>query len=219
MPLPELETAEHGNIKTRAAHLIPVLNALEAEKQRPLRIVEVGSIRGDHWRADGWSTLYIAEFIRSSKYDHVFTTIDRKTEVVRRVLERNGVSTLVDVVEGQAQEVLQSLTGPVDFFYLDGASDANQQLREFRRAKKIAADDAVFMTDDFDTKPTRILPVLALDEIPFISRGRMFGFRLGTGSTDPDAIGRGLEVFMGLWSPIVSGTVEDTSPAGTDPED
>ena len=76
------------------------------------RILEVGT-------AIGYGTLWLAEAAPEARV----VSIDRDPERLARACEtltRAGVADRVDLVEGEALEILPGLEGPFDLIYLDG---------------------------------------------------------------------------------------------------
>lgn len=102
-----------------AAEAIPIadpelgkLLAILARATGARRILEVGT-------AIGYGTLWLAEAAPEARV----VTIDRdpeRLERARRALETAGVVERVDLIEGEALEILPGLDGPFDLVYLDG---------------------------------------------------------------------------------------------------
>ena len=77
----------------------------------PVLVLEVGT-------AIGYSTLHMAEALQSGR----ILTIEREPQRVREAsgfLGRAGVGSRVEIVEGDALEVIDELEGPFDLVFLD----------------------------------------------------------------------------------------------------
>jgi hypothetical protein len=118
---------------------------------RPLNIVETGSIRGEgknYERNDGWSTLYIARWVK----DHggKFFSIGLDTKTADKVLTAKGARDEVQLLEGDSVEQLIALPSAlmIDFAYLDSSNDPIRNLAEFELCVLRGCD--CFMLDDCD---------------------------------------------------------------------
>ncbi|GLV72349.1 O-methyltransferase [Streptomyces hygroscopicus] len=85
---------------------------------RPATVVEFGM-------SFGISTLHLAAAVRDNGTGHVFTTEMSKDKIAaaRKTFAETGLDDLITVLEGDAQETLADLEGPVDFVLLDGWKD------------------------------------------------------------------------------------------------
>lgn len=125
------------------------LAALYALLQRPLTIVETGTVRmpGADWaRADGHSTLHIAEWIQSTGAPHKFYSLDLSTNVCAQVLAACGLTPFVTLCEGDSAVTLSGFSFPVDFAYLDSCKEPEQNLKEFQAVHALGA--CVVVIDD-----------------------------------------------------------------------
>lgn len=116
-------------IETHARlHHIPIIGPLEGQflyllacSNGTRRVLELGT-------ATGYSCLWLARAIGSNGGQ--ITTIEANGERVRLAREniaRAGIGQIVNVVEGEALDVLPTLTGPYDFIFVDilrGVGDA-----------------------------------------------------------------------------------------------
>jgi predicted O-methyltransferase YrrM len=105
------------------------------------RILEVGTLAG-------YSTIWLA---RALPADGSLTTIERDpraAEVARANLERAGVTAAVELIEGDAREVLATLEGTFDLVFLDADKRSNpiylgEAMRLVRPGSLVVADNVV----------------------------------------------------------------------------
>lgn len=98
------------NLEPETAQLVSIL----ARSSRAKRVLEVGT-------SNGYSTIWLAASVRSLGGRVI--SIDRspaKHEMARANLIRAGLLDLVDLVTGDATEVVAELPGPFDFVLFDG---------------------------------------------------------------------------------------------------
>ena len=95
--------------KVKAEYCYMLCRALNAK-----RIVEAGT-------SFGVSTLYLAAAIRDNGGGTVIATEyePQKAKIARRNFEAAGLSSFIDVREGDLNETLRRIEGPVDFMLLD----------------------------------------------------------------------------------------------------
>lgn len=82
--------------------------------QRPKNILEVGT-------AVGYSSILMGE---NTDADTRITTIenyDKRIPIARENFVRAGMENKITLIEGDAGEVLKTLTGPYDFIFMDAA--------------------------------------------------------------------------------------------------
>lgn len=136
--------------------IIPkLLQDLEDKLQRDLYIVETGMIRNpNNLQGDGHSTLFICDFVKHSKYEHWFTSIDLDTEPCYNYLKSKGLLKYVYLVEKDSREGLKELSRYpyFDFVYLDTANNPELILEEFKIAEDKLHDDSIVMIDDATKK-------------------------------------------------------------------
>jgi predicted O-methyltransferase YrrM len=95
--------------KVKAEYCYMLCRALNAK-----RIVEAGT-------SFGVSTLYLAAAIRDNGGGTVIATEyePQKAKIARRNFEAAGLSSFIDLREGDLNETLRRIEGPVDFMLLD----------------------------------------------------------------------------------------------------
>ena len=107
--------------------------------KKPERILEIGT-------AVGYSTLIMAE---NTPEECKITTIEIGEDDARRAVENfkeAGVSDRVELIRGDAADVLPTLTGFFDFVFLDASK--GQYLRFFNETRRLLAPGAVVLSDN-----------------------------------------------------------------------
>lgn len=143
---------------------------------KPKNILEIGT-------AIGFSSSLMAQYVGEN--GHV-TTIDRFDVMIRKAkvtYERLGLSDKVTLLEGQAAEILPTLSGPYDFIFMDSAkSKYIEFLPECLRLLRVGG---VLMVDDVFQAGTILDPI---EEIPRSQRTihRKLNEFLDTVMTHPD---------------------------------
>lgn len=143
---------------------------------KPKNILEIGT-------AIGFSSSLMAQYVGED--GHV-TTIDRFDVMIRKAkvtYGRLGLTDKVTLLEGQAAEVLPTLTGPYDFIFMDSAkSKYIEFLPECLRLLRVGG---VLMVDDVFQAGTILDPI---EDIPRSQRTihRKLNQFLDTVMTHPD---------------------------------
>jgi predicted O-methyltransferase YrrM len=104
----------------------------------PALVLEVGT-------AIGYSTLHMAQELGRGK----IVTIERDPARVRQAtdyLERGGVADRVEIVEADAMEAIEQLSGPFDFIFLDATKTEYPRYLEMAEPK--ATESAVLVVDN-----------------------------------------------------------------------
>ncbi len=118
-PLGEMERAAAERGVPIADRELGRLLEILARAVRPRRVLEVGT-------AIGYSTIWLARGAPGARV----LTIDRDAEIQSEAsgwLERGGVADRVELLHGEALELLPALDGPFELAYLDGDK------RDYRR--------------------------------------------------------------------------------------
>lgn len=103
------------------------------------RILEFGTL-------GGYSTLWLAKALPP---DGRVTTLEfspRHAEVARANLDQAGVGDKVEIKIGAALDLLPTLTGPFDFFFIDANKDGYPDY--FRWAVKLSRPGSVIVADN-----------------------------------------------------------------------
>lgn len=134
----ELEDyAEKNNIpivEPEVAQLLKVLIKI----QKPKKILEIGT-------AIGYSSLIMAE----SNDDVLITTIERNDEMIRlakKNIAKTKYSSRIDILEGDANELLEELNEKYDFIFLDAAK--GQYINFFDKSIKLLNEEGIIVSDN-----------------------------------------------------------------------
>ena len=126
----------------------------ELYKSKPLVIVETGCLRmeapiGEF--ADGWSTLYIAQWIREHP-DCEFHSVDLSANAIGIAHDKLENALLAKYCTFHCQDSLKFLGGMtwIDFAFLDSCDGLEHGVDEFRLAASAGA--SVIVMDDYQTK-------------------------------------------------------------------
>jgi predicted O-methyltransferase YrrM len=101
-------------------------------------VLEVGT-------AIGYSTLHMAEQLRSGRVITLELRADRAAQA-RDFFERAGVADRVELLEGDAQETIKSVEGPIDLLFVDAAKDQYEHYIELAEPK--LSERAVLVVDN-----------------------------------------------------------------------
>lgn len=121
---------------------------------RPKEILEIGA-------AIGFSSSLMAQYVPAD--GHV-TTIDRYDVMIakaKETYERLGLTDKVTLLEGQAAEILPTLTGPYDFMFMDSAK--SKYIEFLPECLRLLRKGGVLMVDDVFQGGTILDPI---EEIP-----------------------------------------------------
>lgn len=90
-----------------------LLKTLVAAK-RPERILEVGT-------AVGYSALLMAQAMPRDCHITTIEKYEKRIPIARENFKRAGMEEAITLLEGDAEEILQTLSGPYDFIFMDAA--------------------------------------------------------------------------------------------------
>jgi predicted O-methyltransferase YrrM len=109
----------------------------------------------------GISTIHLAAAVRDNGGGRVVTTEKDpgKVKRAREHFEEAGLIDYVEVREGDAQETLRTLEGPVDVLFLDGWK--NLYLPVLKLLEPRLRPGAAVIGDDLDLFPDKLQPYLA----------------------------------------------------------
>lgn len=126
--------------------------------QKPARVLEIGT-------AIGYSSIAF-----SMCTDAQITTIERDEQMYFRALEniqKADLSARIQVLLGDAKQILPTLTGPYDFVFLDGAKAQYSSLFALlqpllREGSLVCADDVLFhgMVQDRSLLNRRVITIV-----------------------------------------------------------
>ncbi len=107
--------------------------------QHPANILEIGT-------AVGYSALYMSKY--ASCHSHI-TTIELDTdraEEARNNIKRLGMDSVITVLQGDAAEVLPTLSGSFDFAFVDAAK--GQYLNYYEEVMRLLAPGGLILSDN-----------------------------------------------------------------------
>lgn len=107
--------------------------------KRPKRILEVGT-------AVGFSALLMSEYMPEDGHITTIEKYEKRIPIARENFRRAGKEEMIHLIEGDALEVMQSLTGPYDFIFMDAAK--GQYINYMPEAIRLLAPDGVLMSDN-----------------------------------------------------------------------
>jgi predicted O-methyltransferase YrrM len=90
-------------------------------------VLEVGT-------AIGYSTLHMAEQLRQGRVVTLERDPDRALQA-RDFFERAGVAERVELIEGDARETIEAVSGPIDLLFVDAAKDEYERYIELAEPK------------------------------------------------------------------------------------
>lgn len=109
------------------------------EIKRPARILEVGT-------AVGFSAILMAEY---NPVDCEIVTIEnyeKRIPIARSNFKRAGMEEKITLIEGDAQEVLKTLTTPFDFIFMDAAK--GQYLNFLPDILRLLEENGILVSDN-----------------------------------------------------------------------
>ena len=82
--------------------------------KKPARVLEVGA-------AVGFSALLMSEYVPEECRITTIENYEKRIPIARENFRRAGKEEQIDLIEGDAAEVLKKLKGPYDFIFMDAA--------------------------------------------------------------------------------------------------
>lgn len=82
--------------------------------KKPARVLEVGA-------AVGFSALLMSEYVPEECRITTIENYEKRISIARENFRRAGKEEQIDLIEGDAAEVLKKLKGPYDFIFMDAA--------------------------------------------------------------------------------------------------
>jgi caffeoyl-CoA O-methyltransferase len=136
-----------------SGHLQGRLLSMISRMINPMRVLEIGTYTG-------YSAICLAEGLRAGGK---LITIDKNAELeerVRKNLALAGVSDVVDLRFGQAQEIIPSLEGPFDLVFIDADKERyslyfDLVIDKVRPGGIILADNVLWSGKVLDAQPDK----------------------------------------------------------------
>lgn len=137
--LNELEKyAEETNVPVIRKSMQSLLKFLLVMK-KPMRILEVGT-------AIGFSALLMSEYGPAGCKITTIENYDKRIPIARDNFEKAGKAAVITLLQGDAAEVLPSLTGTFDFIFMDAAK--GQYIHFLPDILRLLEKDGILVSDN-----------------------------------------------------------------------
>ena len=107
--------------------------------KRPARILEVGT-------AVGFSAILMAEYNPIPWHITTIENYDKRIPIARANFKRAGKEEQIDLIEGDALEVMHDLEGPYDLIFVDAAK--GQYIHYLPEVMRLLGTDGVLVSDN-----------------------------------------------------------------------
>ena len=107
--------------------------------KRPMRILEVGA-------AVGFSSILMSEYMPEGGHITTIENYDKRIPIARANFKRAGKEEQIDLIEGDALEVMHGLEGPYDLIFVDGAK--GQYIHFLPEVMRLLGTDGVLVSDN-----------------------------------------------------------------------
>ena len=107
--------------------------------KRPMRILEVGA-------AVGFSSILMSEYMPEGGHITTIENYDKRIPIARANFKRAGKEEQIDLIEGDALEVMQGLEGPYDLIFVDAAK--GQYIHYLPEVMRLLEADGVLVSDN-----------------------------------------------------------------------
>ena len=107
--------------------------------KRPMRILEVGA-------AVGFSSILMSEYMPEGGHITTIENYDKRIPIARANFKRAGKEEQIDLIEGDALEVMQGLEGPYDLIFVDAAK--GQYIHYLPEVMRLLGADGVLVSDN-----------------------------------------------------------------------
>mgnify|MGYP004456827831 FL=1 len=122
-------------IRKEMGNLLKVLLALKM----PHNILEVGT-------AVGYSSILMSENMPQDCHITTIENYDKRIPVARQNFKRAGKEDKITLIEGDALEVLQDMTGSFDFIFMDAAK--GQYINYYPHIYRLLSDGGLLISDN-----------------------------------------------------------------------
>ncbi|MDE6661920.1 MAG: O-methyltransferase [Lachnospiraceae bacterium] len=122
-------------IRTETQSLIKLLLAMK----RPVSVLEVGC-------AIGFSTLLMSEYAPDGCRITTIEKYEKRIPIARENFKRAGKEEQITLLEGDAQEILKTLSGEYDFIFMDAAK--GQYIHFLPEVLRLMAKDGILLSDN-----------------------------------------------------------------------
>ena len=107
--------------------------------KRPMRILEVGA-------AVGFSSILMSEYMPEGGHITTIENYDKRIPIARANFKRAGKEEQIDLIEGDALEVMHDLEGPYDLIFVDAAK--GQYIHYLPEVMRLLGTDGVLVSDN-----------------------------------------------------------------------
>ena len=107
--------------------------------KRPMRILEVGA-------AVGFSSILMSEYMPEGGHITTIENYDKPIPIARANFKRAGKEEQIDLIEGDALEVMHGLEGPYDLIFVDAAK--GQYIHYLPEVMRLLGTDGVLVSDN-----------------------------------------------------------------------
>lgn len=107
--------------------------------KRPMRIMEVGA-------AVGFSSILMSEYMPEGGHITTIENYDKRIPIARANFKRAGKEEQIDLIEGDALEVMHGLEGPYDLIFVDAAK--GQYIHYLPEVMRLLGTDGVLVSDN-----------------------------------------------------------------------
>ncbi len=122
-------------IRTETQSLIKLLLAMK----RPMSVLEVGC-------AIGFSTLLMSEYAPDGCRITTIEKYEKRIPIARENFKRAGKEEQITLLEGDAQEVLKTLSGKYDFIFMDAAK--GQYIHFLPEVLRLMTEGGILLSDN-----------------------------------------------------------------------
>lgn len=107
--------------------------------KRPMRILEVGA-------AVGFSSILMSEYMPEGGHITTIENYDKRIPIARANFKRAGKEEQIDLIEGDALEVMHGLEGSYDLIFVDAAK--GQYIHYLPEVMRLLGTDGVLVSDN-----------------------------------------------------------------------
>lgn len=107
--------------------------------KRPSRILEIGT-------AIGFSAILMSEYLPKNGHITTIEKYQKRIPIARENFRRAKREGQITLIEGDALEVMETLSGPYDFIFMDAAK--GQYIHYLPDALRLLSDGGVMMSDN-----------------------------------------------------------------------
>ena len=107
--------------------------------KKPMKILEVGA-------AVGFSSILMSEYMPEGGHITTIENYDKRIPIARKNFEKAGKEEQIDLIEGDALEVMRDLEGPYDLIFMDAAK--GQYIHYLPEVMRLLRADGVLVSDN-----------------------------------------------------------------------